>query len=82
MLTVNIDRINDSYDRIRKWDAFLHMFAAVSFQSPPLMGETKHPTSVEDFSPSQDFEIDRGGRSLSVSFEVVNITGELAGDTL
>jgi hypothetical protein len=91
---VNIDRTNDlSHDRIRKLDACLHMFAAVSSQLAPPMDDTNGtylPTSLEDFRLHSndlpyDFvcryylplEISRGGRSLSASFEVFSITGEL-----
>jgi len=91
---VNIDRTNDfSHDRIRKLDACLHMFAAVSSQLAPPMDDTNGtylPTSLEDFRlHSNDLpynfvcryylplEISRGGRSLSASFEVFSITGEL-----
>ena len=91
---VNIDRTNDfSHDRIRKLDACLHMFAAVSSQLAPPMDDTNGaylPTSLEDFRlHSNDLpynfvcryylplEIGRGGRSLSASFEVFSITGEL-----
>lgn len=91
---VIVGRTDDSsHDRIRKLDACLHMFAAVSSQFASPMDETNGaylPTSLEDFRLHKNdlpdnfvcryylpLEIGRGGRSLSASFEAFNTLGEL-----
>jgi len=91
---VKIDQTtNLSHDRIRKIDACLHMFGALSSQLAPPMDDDKGsyvPTSLEDFKLHTDdipynftcryylpLEIGRGARTLSASFEVFAETGEL-----
>lgn len=84
---------NPSHDRIRKIDACLHMFGALSSRLAPPMDEDKGaylPTSLVDFALHSDdipynftcryylpLEIGRGARTLSASFEVFADTGGL-----
>lgn len=91
---VKIERTtNLPHDRIRKIDACLHMFGALSSRLAPPMDDDKGsyvPTSLEDFTLHTDdipynftcryylpLEIGRGARTLSASFEVFADTGEL-----
>ncbi|CAA7264464.1 unnamed protein product [Cyclocybe aegerita] len=82
-----------AHDRIRKLDACLHMFAAVSSKAAPPVDDTNGaflPTSLEDFTLHTDdipynftcryylpLEVGRGARVLSGSFEVFSESGEL-----
>jgi hypothetical protein len=91
---VKVERTsNPSHDRIRKIDACLHMFGALSSQLTSPMEEDNGaylPTSLEDFVLHTDdipynftcryylpLEVGRGARTLSASFEVLADTGEL-----
>lgn len=91
---VKVERTsNPSLDRIRKIDACLHMFAAISSRLAPAMDDDMGaylPTSLEDFilyanDIPYDFicryhlplEIGRNARTLSASFEVLEDRGEL-----
>lgn len=82
-----------AHDRIRKLDACLHMFGAISSKLAPAMDDTAGaylPTSLEDFKLHTEeipynftcryrlpLEIGKGARMLSASFEVLSETGEL-----
>jgi len=91
---VKVERTsNPSHDRIRKIDACLHMFGALSSRLAPPMDEDEGaylPTSLEDFTLHSDeipynftcryylpLEIGRGARTLGASFEVFAETGEI-----
>ena len=84
---------NPAHDRIRKLDACLHMFGAIASRVAPEVDDSEGaflPTSLDDFTLHShdipaDFmcryylplEVERNGRLLSVSFEVLSHTGEL-----
>ena len=84
---------NPAHDRIRKLDACLHMFGAIASRVAPEVDDSEGaflPTSLDDFTLHShdipaDFtcryylplEVERNGRLLSVSFEVLSHSGEL-----
>ena len=84
---------NPAHDRIRKLDACLHMFGAIASRVAPEVDDSEGaflPTSLDDFTlHSEDIpanftcryylplEVERNGRLLSVSFEVLSHSGEL-----
>ena len=84
---------NPAHDRIRKLDACLHMFGAIASRIAPEVDDAEGaflPTSLDDFTlHSNDIpanfmcryylplEVERNGRLLSVSFEVLSHSGEL-----
>ncbi|PPQ84949.1 hypothetical protein CVT25_004462 [Psilocybe cyanescens] len=84
---------NPAHDRIRKLDACLHMFGAISSRVAPPMDESAGaylPASLEDFALHTDdmpynftcrynlpLEVGRGARLLTASFEVFSETGTL-----
>ena len=84
---------NPAHDRIRKLDACLHMFGAIASRVAPEVDDSEGaflPTSLEDFTLHSDnipanfmcryylpLEVERNGRLLSVSFEVLSHSGEL-----
>jgi acyl transferase domain-containing protein len=84
---------NPAHDRIRKLDACLHLFGAVSSRLAPPMDDSAGaylPASLEDFALHTDdmpynftcryylpLEVGRGARILSSSFEVFSETGTL-----
>ena len=84
---------NPAHDRIRKLDACLHMFGAIASRVAPEVDDSEGaflPTSLDDFTLHSDdipadfmcryylpLEIERNGRLLSVSFEVLSHSGEL-----
>ena len=84
---------NPAHDRIRKLDACLHMFGAIASRVAPEVDDSEGaflPTSLDDFTlHSNDIpasflcryylplEIERNGRLLSTSFEVLSHSGEL-----
>jgi hypothetical protein len=84
---------NSEHDRIRKLDACLHMFGAVTARVAPEMDESAGaylPASLEDFVLHTDdlpynftcryhlpLEVGRNARVLSASFDVVSETGTL-----
>ena len=91
---VQVNQTDDpSHDRIRKLDACLHMFAAISSRLAPSTPEGQGaylPTSLEDFALHTDdmpydftcryylpLEVGRGARTLTASFEVFSGTGGL-----
>ena len=91
---VQVNQTDDpSHDRIRKLDACLHMFAALSSRLAPSTPEGQGaylPTSLEDFALHTDdipydftcryylpLEVGRGARTLTASFEVFSGTGGL-----
>lgn len=82
-----------AHDRIRKLDACLHMFGAIASRVAPEVDDAEGaflPTSLDDFTLHTDdipanflcryylpLEVERNGRLLSVSFEVLSHSGEL-----
>jgi len=84
---------NADHDRIRKLDACLHMFGAVTARVAPKMDESAGaylPASIEDFVLHTDdlpysftcryhlpLEVGRNARVLSASFDVISETGAL-----
>ncbi|KAF8811343.1 ketoacyl-synt-domain-containing protein [Phlegmacium glaucopus] len=84
---------NPAHDRIRKLDACLHMFGAIASRIAPEVDDSEGaflPTSLDDFTLHTDdipanflcryylpLEVERNGRLLSVSFEVLSHSGEL-----
>jgi Polyketide synthase dehydratase len=84
---------NPAHDRIRKLDACLHMFGAIASRVAPEVDDSEGaflPTSLDDFTLHSDdipadfmcryylpLEVERNGRLLSVSFEVLSHSGEL-----
>ncbi|KDR66936.1 hypothetical protein GALMADRAFT_232327 [Galerina marginata CBS 339.88] len=84
---------NPAHDRIRKLDACLHMFGAISSRVAPKMDDTAGaylPASLEDFTLHTDdipynftcryhlpLEVGRNARLLTASFEVFSDSGAL-----
>ncbi|KAF8151526.1 hypothetical protein B0H34DRAFT_132545 [Crassisporium funariophilum] len=82
-----------AHDRIRKLDACLHMFGAIASRIAPEIDDSEGaflPTSLDDFALHCDdlpanftcryylpLEVERNGRMLSVSFEVLSHSGEV-----